>query len=200
VTELILEVVEGADAGRQVPLTGTIEIGRERSLPLPLEDWQTSRRHARISLERGQPIVEDLGSTNGTYVNEQQVQTPHWLRAGDRIRVGLTVLELRTAEQVSERPSAVHPIPPVTAAGDVLQPAAPHELAPPPPPPPPPPAAAPTPPAYVPREAAGDFEAQSSYHAAARLVDARVKLRTNVAAFALLGASALAVILAFGLK
>jgi pSer/pThr/pTyr-binding forkhead associated (FHA) protein len=127
--ELILEIVEGDEAGRQEALAGPIEIGRDASATLSLQDEQMSRRHARVSAQGDLAIVEDLGSTNGTYVNEQPIEGPRALRAGDRIRVGLTVLELRTAHDVQRQPSAVQPVPQVTQLSrEVLEPATEQEL------------------------------------------------------------------------
>lgn len=203
--DLILEIVEGSEAGKQLSISGPIDIGREPSLALALDDTQASRRHARISIQNNAVVVEDLGSTNGTYVNDQPIQAPRVIQAGDRVRIGLTVLQLRSPQQVAARPSAVQPVPQLTAVDQaVLQPATPQELA-------PPPAAAIAPnvpqfgveetePAFVPQEALGDVEAKSDYGAVARLVDTRVKRQTNVAVFALLGAAGLAVLLVFGLK
>ncbi len=201
--DLILEIVEGGEAGRQVPLTGAVDIGREASLTLALDDTQTSRRHARVSIQNNQAVVEDLGSTNGTYVNDQPIQGPRALQPGDRVRVGLTVLLLRDSQQVASRPSAVQPVPQLTAVGqDILQPAAPQDLA-------PPVAAAQgvpqfgveeSEPAFVPPEAVGDIEARSDYAAVQRLVDTSVKRQTNIAVFAILGAAGLAVLLVFGLQ
>src|SRR5919107_5020447 len=106
--DLILEIVEGSETGRQIPVESVVDIGRDPSLPLHLdEDTQVSRRHARISAQGGEASVEDLGSTNGTYVNEQPIHSPRTLRPGDRIRIGLTVIELRSQAQVRERASAV---------------------------------------------------------------------------------------------
>lgn len=203
--DLILEIVEGSEAGKQLPISGPIDIGREPSLALALDDTQASRRHARISIQNNAVVVEDLGSTNGTYVNDQPIQAPRVIQAGDRVRIGLTVLQLRSQQQVAAQPSAVQPVPQLTAVDQaVLRPATPQELA-------PPPAAAIAPnvpqfgveetePAFVPQEAVGDIEARSDYGAVARLVDTRVKRQTNVAVFALLGAAGLAVLLVFGLK
>src|SRR3954452_9679993 len=107
-SDLILEIVEGSEAGKQLPLDNVVDIGREPSLTLHLDqDTQVSRRHARISVQGGQVVAEDLGSTNGTYVNDQPISSPRALRPGDRIRVGLTVIELRSQQQVRERASGV---------------------------------------------------------------------------------------------
>jgi pSer/pThr/pTyr-binding forkhead associated (FHA) protein len=203
--ELILEIVEGDEAGRQAALTGAIEIGRDRSTTLALEDDQVSRRHARVAAQDDLAVVEDLGSTNGTYVNGQPIEGPRALRPGDRIRVGLTVLQLRTAQDVQRQPSAVLPVPQVTRLSrEVLEPVPQEELA------PPPPAAAAavapafaaeeTAPGFVPPEVAEDAQARSDYGAVARLVDTRVKRQTNLAVFGLLGAAGLAVLVVFGLK
>ena len=246
--ELILEMVEGAEPGRQLQLDRPLDIGRDQAMPVALPgDTQASRRHARVTPQNGGAVVEDLGSTNGTFVNDQPIHSPRQLGPGDRVRIGLTVFEVRSPQQVQQRPSAVRPRPNLTEVGnDVLQPvpeqqlpggapggfvpaagAAQAQAAPPPgapasddanlPPAPPPPLpgargaapvfqpgvgfrAAQTPAGYVPPEVVGDEEAESDYGALARLVDARVKSQRNIAAFAILAASGLAVLLYFGLQ
>jgi pSer/pThr/pTyr-binding forkhead associated (FHA) protein len=208
--DLILEIVEGDDAGRQTPLTGSIEIGREASLALPLDDEQTSRRHARVEAQGDHAVVEDLGSTNGTYLNGQPIEGQRTLRPGDRLRVGLTVFELRTAADVQRQPSAVIPVPQVTQLStDVLDPVPEEELMPEPvaeapgeagaPSTPPAFAREATPPGFVPAEVAGDEEAREDYAAVARLLDSSVKRQTRIATFALLSGAGLAVIIVFGL-
>ena len=202
--DLILEIVEGEDAGRQTPLVGGVEIGREAALAL--NDEQASRRHARVSAAQGDAaVVEDLGSTNGTYVNDQPIEGPRAVRPGDRIRVGLTVLELRTTQDVQQKPSAVMPVPQVTRVSqEVLEPVPEAELE----PELEPAASAPAPafaieattPGFVPQDVADDPEARADYAAVARLLDRRVKRQTNIASFALLAAAGLAVLLVFGLK
>jgi pSer/pThr/pTyr-binding forkhead associated (FHA) protein len=214
---LLLEIVEGRESGRQHRLDRPLEIGREPGVPLQLDDRQVSRRHARVTPEDGRAWVEDLGSSNGTFVNDQPIHMPREVVPGDRIRLGLTVLQLRTAQQVAAQPSAVHPVPQIAPVPrDLLHPVPEQELAavapPPPPPPPPPPAprgpgpapppfrAPETPAAYVPPEVVDDEQARADYDALQHLVDTRVKQQQNIAAFALLGVSALAVILYFGLS
>jgi pSer/pThr/pTyr-binding forkhead associated (FHA) protein len=211
--DLILEIVEGDDAGRQTPLEGSIEIGREASTGLPIDDEQASRRHTRVTAEGDHALVEDLGSTNGTYLNGQPIEGERTLRPGDRLRVGLTIFELRTAADVQRQPSAVIPVPQVTKLStDVLEPASEEELMPEPvaagaPEAAPEPQAggAPTfavaesPPGFVPQEVAGDEEAREDYAAVARLLDSSVKRQTRIATFALLAGAGLAVIIVFGL-
>jgi hypothetical protein len=123
--------------------------------------------------------------------------------------MGLTVVELRTRQQVAARPSAVQPRPALTAVDNsVLAPVPVEQLAPVADVPPagpiaaaPPPFKMPqTPAAYVPQEVVGDPQAEGDYGAISRWVDAQVKQQRNVAAIAMLSASALAVIVYFGLS
>jgi hypothetical protein len=131
-TALLLEIVEGAGDGQQFRVDAPVEIGREPGSGIALEsDTQVSRRHARLTPEDERAIVEDLGSTNGTFVNDQEVHGPRFVGPGDRIRVGLTVFELRTATQVAARPSAITARPPITAVDNqVLKPVPDDQLAP----------------------------------------------------------------------
>ena len=76
-------------------LSGSLEIGRESSCQIRPEDTYISQQHARIFERNGSWVVEDLGSTNGTYLNQQKVTVPSQISPGDRIRVGKTVLEVR---------------------------------------------------------------------------------------------------------
>ena len=85
------------------PLSGTtlalteqqITIGRANDATLVLNDDYASSRHARLFPQDGQWIVEDLGSTNGTYLDRQKVTQPTPVPTGVPIRIGKTVLELR---------------------------------------------------------------------------------------------------------
>ena len=91
-----LVVVEGSLAGTRVALTGKpIFIGRANDSTLVLTDDYSSTRHARISETNGTWYLEDLGSTNGTYVGQSKVDGPGPLEAGVAIRIGKTVMELR---------------------------------------------------------------------------------------------------------
>ena len=199
--DLILEIIEGGEPGRQIELADSIEIGRDPSAQVALEDDQASRRHARISVQGGQAVAEDLGSTNGTYVNDQPISGARPLHADDRIRIGGTVFQLRTPQQISIQATAVRPVPQVTQVGQgVLQPAAPEELGPRPPGSSDAPRVVESPAGFVPDEVVEDADARSDYNAIARLVDPSVKKQTNIAVIALLGAAGLAVLIAFGLK
>ena len=113
--ELSLEIVEGAGAGRMVAVTGTVTIGRGREADLVLADELVSRRHAQVTPEGPGAVVEDLGSRNGTFVNGEGIHGPVRLAPGDQLQLGVSLVELRSASQIAERPSAVHPVPPPLA-------------------------------------------------------------------------------------
>jgi pSer/pThr/pTyr-binding forkhead associated (FHA) protein len=110
VTGLTLEVVEGPDAGKVVEVEGPVVIGREGA-DLLVQDTLVSRRHVRISPTPGGLTVEDLGSTNGTFLNGNELHAPAPASPGDQITVGTTVVEVRSPQQVRERPSAVRAVP-----------------------------------------------------------------------------------------
>ncbi|MFF5449018.1 FHA domain-containing protein [Streptomyces sp. NPDC012888] len=92
-----LVVSEGTLTGTTVALQGqTITLGRAHDSTIVLDDDYASSRHARIYPDRdGQWIVEDLGSTNGTYLDRTRLTTPTPIPAGAPIRIGKTVIELR---------------------------------------------------------------------------------------------------------
>ncbi|MDH6134694.1 pSer/pThr/pTyr-binding forkhead associated (FHA) protein [Kitasatospora sp. MAA4] len=92
-----LVVVEGSLTGTTVALQGqTITLGRAHDSTIVLDDDYASSRHARIYPDQaGQWTVEDLGSTNGTYLDRQRLTTPTPLQPGMPIRIGRTVIELR---------------------------------------------------------------------------------------------------------
>src|SRR5262244_2665686 len=86
----------GAPVGTSIRLTDQqLTTGRANDDTLVLSDDYASSRHARLFPQNGQWIVEDLGSTNGTYLDRQKVTQPTPVPAGVPIRIGKTVLELR---------------------------------------------------------------------------------------------------------
>ena len=110
-TEMTLEIVEGPDAGTTLTLAGAVEIGRDPSADLALHDAQSSRRHARITARPDGAVLEDLGSSNGTFVNRVEVHAPTHVRAGDELLIGVSVIQLRSDAQIAPQPSAVRAIP-----------------------------------------------------------------------------------------
>jgi pSer/pThr/pTyr-binding forkhead associated (FHA) protein len=92
----VLMVTAGALKGTSLDLAQQqITLGRANDATLVLNDDYASSRHARIFPQDGQWIVEDLGSTNGTYLDRQKVTRPMPVPVGVPIRIGKTVLELR---------------------------------------------------------------------------------------------------------
>jgi hypothetical protein len=92
-----LVVTHGALAGTRIALDGRpIMIGRADDSTLVLDDDYASTRHARISLRGTDWYVEDLGSTNGTYLDRAKVTAPIRVPLGAPIRIGKTVIELRS--------------------------------------------------------------------------------------------------------
>ncbi|WP_031026952.1 FHA domain-containing protein FhaB/FipA [Streptomyces albus] len=92
-----LVVAEGSLTGTTVALQGqTITLGRAHDSTIVLDDDYASSRHARIYPDRdGRWIVEDLGSTNGTYLDRTRLTTPTPIPLEAPIRIGKTVIELR---------------------------------------------------------------------------------------------------------
>ncbi|HET6700076.1 MAG TPA: FHA domain-containing protein [Nocardioidaceae bacterium] len=89
-------VVEGANEGESASLDqAPLLIGRGSDAHIRLDDDYVSTRHARIAASGDQWFVEDLGSTNGTYLGSQRLSQPTTLQVGSQIRIGKTVLELR---------------------------------------------------------------------------------------------------------
>lgn len=92
----LLLVTGGSLTGTTITLADQqITIGRAADATLVLADDYASTRHARLFPQNGEWIVEDLGSTNGTYLDRQKVSQPTPVSVGVPIRIGKTVLELR---------------------------------------------------------------------------------------------------------
>lgn len=90
-----LKFISGKYQGGEFPLKGDKQliIGRSSELDMVLVEDMVSRKHAKISLTNGKITIEDLGSTNGTFVNGEKVKTSR-LKEGDRILIGTSILKL----------------------------------------------------------------------------------------------------------
>lgn len=173
---LTLEIVEGPGAGRRVEVTGPILIGRADDSDLVLEDGQASRHHARITPQSDLTAqVEDLGSVNGTFVNDNELHGPAVVDDGDRLLIGVTVIEVHTGG----RHSAVLRIPPALA----------H---------------APKRPEYVNPEVirieSGQAAGSTGHPELDRYLDVRVRRRAQLAPVALFAVIVLALIIYFALR
>lgn len=91
-----LVVSAGPLSGTTLPLgEASIVVGRSPACTLVLDDDYASGRHARFFPQDGGWWVEDLGSTNGTLVNDRRITAPVPLKTGAHVRIGHTVIELR---------------------------------------------------------------------------------------------------------
>lgn len=92
---LALRIVAPAELkGRSYPLGDEITVGRAAGCQVTIDDTYASQLHARVFQREGQVFVEDLGSTNGTYLNRRKVTGPMQIQRGDKLQIGNTVLEL----------------------------------------------------------------------------------------------------------
>ena len=87
-------MTHGTQAGAQVPLGEGILIGRSSDCQLLLNDDYVSTRHARITRTATGYQVEDLASTNGTYVNNQRITAPTPFGLEDTLRIGRTLMSV----------------------------------------------------------------------------------------------------------
>jgi predicted component of type VI protein secretion system len=128
----------GPAPGKVYPLEGSeISIGREVGSNVFVNDVEVSRKHAHLTMQAGKYVLEDMGSTNGTFVNGQRVTGSRVLQPGDTILLGENVS--LTFEAVSFDPNATQASAPSMASMAQTPPPAtpaPREVQVPPPPPP----------------------------------------------------------------
>ena len=92
---LALRIVAPAELkGLSYPLGDEVTVGRAAGCQVTIDDTYASQLHARVFRRDGQTFVEDLGSTNGTYLNRRKVTGPMQIQRGDKLQIGNTVLEL----------------------------------------------------------------------------------------------------------
>jgi len=116
-TRLVL-VEQGPVTGREHPLIHDMTLGRQ-GCDLVLPDPEVSRRHAIVIETAAGPAIEDLDSTNGTFVNDRRIDGAQVLRAGDRLRLGNTVFAVTAADEGDSSPTNVSTVelsPPSAAA------------------------------------------------------------------------------------
>ncbi len=105
-SEATLIMAEGSQAGVHFSLSGKpTVIGRDTNVAISLsDDSQCSRQHARIFELSGQFVLEDLGSTNGTFVNDERITAVIPLSQNDKIRIGMTTFQFQLVETQSAAP------------------------------------------------------------------------------------------------
>ena len=92
----MLRITQGKQAGLAMALGQSLKVGRSADCQLILDDDYVSTRHARIYLTGRGYMVEDLGSTNGTYVNNARVSSPVAFDRTDTLRIGRTLMILES--------------------------------------------------------------------------------------------------------
>jgi sulfite reductase (NADPH) flavoprotein alpha-component len=100
-----LVIEKGPQAGQSYPLfEGQLTIGRSKDMQIVLQDQMASRRHAHVDWQNGQIGIKDLGSSNGTFVNNVQITDRRLLNPGDKILIGQTVLSFHVGETQEATP------------------------------------------------------------------------------------------------
>jgi ABC-2 type transport system ATP-binding protein len=112
----VLAVVSGPATGEEFRVTDRTLVGRDTGSDFVIDDPEVSSRHAYVSPAEGGISIEDLDSTNGTWVNGRRVMFSELVQSGDQLRLGATVLEVRLPT-----PAAATPAPPQPPAGDEVQ-------------------------------------------------------------------------------
>lgn len=112
----VLRGVSGVTFGKVFPLQGTVVIGRQNECEIPIPSEEVSRRHAELRVTPDGVMVEDLGSSNGTYVNDKRI-TRQVMKAGDELRLDTIRFLLLAPGQEMNQVSAARPETPTTNAG-----------------------------------------------------------------------------------
>ena len=95
-----LVVIYGPELGKRAPLgQATFEIGRSSKSDLPIDQESISRHHARITFDGQRHVIEDLGSTNGTFVNDVGCKK-QLLKDGDQVKLGRSILKYMAGENI----------------------------------------------------------------------------------------------------
>jgi ABC-2 type transport system ATP-binding protein len=88
-------IVKGGEVGREYAVSHEILVGRDPQADVVISDTEVSSKHASLVPDESGIAIEDLGSTNGTFVNGQRITSRRPLQVGDQIQLGETVLEVR---------------------------------------------------------------------------------------------------------
>jgi hypothetical protein len=113
----------GPTPGTVYPLEGDqLTIGRDSTNGVAINDPEVSRRHARLTFQGGKYVLEDLGSTNGSFVNGQRLSGPHVLKAGDVVALGEQIVLMYDAVNIDPGATIASPrnvmrVAPVPAPG-----------------------------------------------------------------------------------
>lgn len=112
----VLRGVSGVTFGKVFPLQATVVIGRQNECEIPIPSEEVSRRHAELRVTPDGIMVEDLGSSNGTYVNDKRI-TRQLMKAGDELRLDTIRFLLLAPGQEMNQVAAPRPEAPAASAG-----------------------------------------------------------------------------------
>ena len=96
----LIRTMGGLKVGDEMPISNAMTIGRGQGSTIRLNDAELSSIHAEFRMESGLPVVTDMGSTNGTFVNSERIE-PHisvCLKDGDQIKIGATNLVFKASQ------------------------------------------------------------------------------------------------------
>jgi predicted RecA/RadA family phage recombinase len=117
---ITLTIQRGPQRGQRFSVAkDSIVIGRMMGNDVVISDPEVSRRHASIIWERGQPVIRDLGSTNGTFVNGVRITGPQAISDGDTIGLGKVPLGFQCPAVAGARPTVARPAPPLAPPAEV---------------------------------------------------------------------------------
>lgn len=103
-----LTVTQGPTPGKSIALTkDVVTVGRDASNDVAINDAEVSRHHARLTRQPGGYLLEDVGSTNGTFVNGQRLTGPYALKPGDALGLGENLLLTFEAEMVDAQATVI---------------------------------------------------------------------------------------------
>lgn len=124
--QVALKVIEGKQTGTLIPLNREkFLIGREEDCQLRPNSDLVSRHHCVIAIDDFTVRIRDLGSTNGTFVNDQRITTQIVLKQGDTIRIGKLAFEIQIQVQAEAKPAPAAEVVPEPVAIDYTQTGAP---------------------------------------------------------------------------
>jgi len=130
VSQFQLIMRSGPTPGASFILEGDqLTVGRDATNEIVINDAEISRRHARLTFQGGKYVLEDLGSTNGTFVNGQRLAGPRVLKAGEVVQFGEQIMLVFEATTIDAGATMVSP------RASAAVPSAPRPATPPPPPP-----------------------------------------------------------------
>ncbi len=130
VSQFQLIMRSGPTPGASFILEGDqLTVGRDATNEIVINDAEISRRHARLTFQGGKYVLEDLGSTNGTFVNGQRLAGPRVLKAGEVVQFGEQIMLVFEVTSMDAGATVVSP------RASAAIPSAPRPVAPPPPPP-----------------------------------------------------------------